>query len=439
MAGAEPTTSSLAASLTRALLHELVTDIAIEEHELSQVRKHRLHQLYYEQSHNASLAPPLNGASPNKKDRDEGLFNCVVCNRQIAAPRYASHLSGCMGLSGSRRGERSRAAAKPSRNGSAASSHVAQTDAIADNDANAEKNGANGLKRSASTASAAAHPKKSKPTPLSSTPSTSQTFQPPHIGSHPLSKTMSLPASPVNSPIAAYPPIPPRPSSAVPGALPFHQQQQQQQQRIPAKHPAAAAAGVVVPNHQPHSNGGGGTVRAPHPLAHHNHLGASGGGGLDPTAPLQQQQQQSNRVFPPAIAAKPPPPTASAAGANHPHHHDADRPDSDSEDSDSDLEVLPFSTVAAAARSHKTPRVPPPSSNATTKGGGGAASLGMQRNGSSVVAAAAGSGASQKQPRKGIKSNPTAAAGRKGARPIAGVNHDSASSDEDVSDGSGSD
>ncbi|GAA5954868.1 hypothetical protein JCM3765_007798 [Sporobolomyces pararoseus] len=420
MAASEPTTGSLAASLTQEILHELITDIAIEEHELCQFRRNRLNQyefslslslppfnssvnisflyqrLYYEQQQNGLLNvngtasnSGSNGISPTKRERDEGLFSCVVCNRQIAAPRYASHLSGCMGLSGSRRGERRAAAnaagvnGKPNRNGSGASSHGSDTDTE-------KKNGLNGLKRSASTTSASSQNKKSRPTPLSSTPSSSQTFQPPHIGSHPLSKTMSLPASPVDSPTASYPQIPPRPSSVAPGALPPSQQPQlhQQQQRIPSKQPISSSS-------------------------------------IPPLPPPPQQQQQIRPHHP---LSQPPIPTSSQQPVRS---QNDDRPDSDSEDSDSDLEIQSITTTRPSTTSNKTPRVPP----------GGGMGIGMQRNGSTITG---GGNSSQKQPRKGIKSNgtgggPTGGIGRKAARPIARVNNDSASSDDDASDGSGSD
>ncbi|GAA5894467.1 uncharacterized protein JCM6883_002111 [Sporobolomyces salmoneus] len=378
---------SQAASLTQELLHELIADIAIEEHELSQFRKNRLNQLsplYAQNGHLSTNGTATPGVSPTKKERDEGLFSCVVCKRIIAAPRYASHLSGCMGLSGSRRGERRAAAnaagnGKPSRNGgSGASSYGSDTDTE-------KKNGANGIKRSASTTSTSGQNKKSKPTPLASTPSS---FQPPHIGSHPLSKTMSLPASPVGSPTAAAHSIPPRPSSVAPGALP-----PSQQQRIPSKQPAIAQTG-----------------RPPHPLAQTQHL---------PPVPLKQ-------------------PIARSVPSNPTQRND-DRPDSDSEDSDSDLEIMSsqqHQSTTSSSQASKTPRVPPPTlTGAVGHPSAAGVGVGMQRNGSAA-------GASQKQPRKGMNMTGAAggqAIGRKAARPIAGVNHDSASSDEDASDGSGSD
>ncbi|GAA5873225.1 hypothetical protein JCM16303_001058 [Sporobolomyces ruberrimus] len=413
MAAPEPTTSSLAsppaASLTQEILHELIADIAIEELELSQFRRNRLNQLYAEQAQNGiaqanDAANGTNGTSPTKKERDEGLFSCVVCNRQIAAPRYASHLSGCMGLSGSRRGERRAAASavtngKPAKIGSGASSYGSDTDTE-------RKNGANGVKRSASSASGSSQNKKSKPTPNALAPTSSGTFQPPHVGSHPLSKTMSLPASPVASPTASSHSIPPRPSSVAPGALPPHQQHQQL--RIPSKTPAI-----------PVQNGS----RPPHPLAQTQR----------PPQPIPSKQPAGR------LPSVPRPVTTNASRAAV---QNDDRPDSDSEDSDSDLEILPTTTTQSTQprlhQSSKTPRVPPP---IPSNGVGGSAA--MQRNGSQQV----GAGTSQKQPRKGMKTNGSSATGqggqggvgRKAARPIAGVNHDSASSDEEASDGSGSD
>ncbi|GAA5853591.1 hypothetical protein JCM5353_006009 [Sporobolomyces roseus] len=412
----EPTIDSLASSLTLEILHELIADVAVEEHQLAQLRRSRIAQQQASASYTAQnglLAVPngVNGTStsPTKKDKDDGLFACMVCNRQVAAPRYASHLSGCMGLSGSRRGERRAAAnaaavsngkANGARNGSGTSNYGSDTDTE-------KKNGINGIKRSA-TSSPAGQNKKSKPTPLSSTPSTSANFQPPHIGSHPLSKTMSLPASPINSPTATSHSIPPRPSSVAPGAQPPHQSSSSQPlQRLPSKTPSV-------------QNG------RPHPLAQ-----------TQTNAPSQPTNYPAKApVRPPA----PKPPVAKV--------QNDDRPDSDSEDSDSDLEVTPSVPTTSTttkpplppqAQASKTPRVPPPASKSKVGVKNNGVSEGMQRNGSS-----------QKQPRKQMPGsaggggngagNGAGAVGRKAARPIAGVNpNDSASSDEEGSDGSGSD
>ncbi|GJN88249.1 hypothetical protein Rhopal_001214-T1 [Rhodotorula paludigena] len=164
------TTASIATSLTSEILHELVLDVAIEEHRLAGLRRSRAA---------AARAAGLNGltdvhlgapvvlngagAGPSPTKKDEGLFECLVCQRQIAAPRYASHLSGCMGLTGSRRGAERRAAAANgkasganSRTGSVASSHGSDTDSGAKS---------NGIKRSATASPAGGQPKPKKPKP----------------------------------------------------------------------------------------------------------------------------------------------------------------------------------------------------------------------------------------------------------------------------------
>ncbi|GAA5943241.1 uncharacterized protein JCM15063_005304 [Sporobolomyces koalae] len=397
--GSDPTTSSLAATLTREILHELIADITIEEYELSQRRRHRLHQVHLDSlqrglvENGTGTSNGTNGASPTKKDRDEGLFNCVVCNRQIAAPRYASHLSGCMGLSGSRRGERRAAATASSsvtgksatRNGSGASSHGSDTDTEKKNGINVSATSSNGA------------------------------FQPPHIGSHPLSKTMSLPSSPVGSPsvasagLPAYPPLPPRPSSVAPGSLPSHHSQ---------------SAGRIPPPVTASSQ-----VRASHPLS---------------------QQLPPFPSAPTTTSSNPPrskQPAVHAASSNT-----NDRPDSDSEDSDdSDIEILQSAnstrgTRSAGTQGIKTPRVPPPRTGTAsmTNGHGNPTnrgSSGMQRNGSNPIATTAAT-TGMKQPRKGMQGTGSGGAGgisRKVARPMSGLHHDSASSDDDASEGSGSD
>jgi hypothetical protein len=73
---------------------------------------------------NNYLAPPISNAttssysrssspsgSPHKKEKDDSLYDCLNCGRSIGAPRYASHLSSCMGVGSSRRGGETRRAA----------------------------------------------------------------------------------------------------------------------------------------------------------------------------------------------------------------------------------------------------------------------------------------------------------------------------------------
>lgn len=214
---------------------------------------------------------------------------------------------------------------------------------------------------------------------VSSTPSTSANFQPPHIGSHPLSKTMSLPASPINSPTATSHSIPPRPSSVAPDAQAPHQNSSSQPlQRLPSKTPSV-------------QNG------RPHPLAQ---------------TQTNALSQPSN--YPTKAPVRPPVPKPPIAKVQN-----DDRPDSDSEDSDSDLEIsstVPSMKPPQQPQASKTPRVPPPASK-TKVGTKNGVSEGMQRNGSS-----------QKQPRKQMPpsgggnggGNGAGAIGRKAARPIAG-------------------
>ncbi|SCV72387.1 BQ2448_3924 [Microbotryum intermedium] len=135
----EPTVESLASALMRTMLHELVTDIAIEEHRLAWRRRTRIQATEAQAKAKAAerllgvngdrsnpssagataststlarSASPFGHPSPHKKD--DALYECMVCGRQIGAPRFASHLSSCMGLTG--RSKRT-AANKPPING----------------------------------------------------------------------------------------------------------------------------------------------------------------------------------------------------------------------------------------------------------------------------------------------------------------------------------
>ncbi|GAA5938168.1 hypothetical protein JCM1841_001139 [Sporobolomyces salmonicolor] len=383
----QPSVASLVSALTGELLHELVADVAIQEHRLAELRRNRLARSQAAAvagSSNGLLAPPVvNGGtlstSPNKKDKDEGLFACLACSRQIAAPRYASHLSGCMGLTGSRRGGERRAAANGravngiSRSSPAASSYGSDTD-------NERKASTNGSKRAATSSPAINGTKKAKPAPLA--PGSSTQFQPPHMGSHPLSKTMSLPASP-SSP---HPPSPAQPAPLQPPPRPAS--------TAPRPSSSAMQAGKSVPSKMPASR-----ASHPHPLA---------------TASLPSKTPA--RPAPPA-----PPKPAPIPSTAHPQPQ-SDRPDSESEASDSDTDAPAPKSQGAVPQ--KTPRVPPPPG----AGPGGVPPLQAAR-----ASAAAGGAGAQKQPRKAMP------VGRKAARPIAGVAADPDSSDDDASDGSGSD
>ncbi|BGO89152.1 hypothetical protein NBRC10512_003524 [Rhodotorula toruloides] len=340
MAKAAPdsNTARVAAALTAQLIHELVVDIAVEEHRLALLRRERTAA-----AQQAGLDGALNGAagsgaangadagtSPVKKD--EGLFECLVCSRQIAAPRYASHLSGCMGLGGSRRGGERRAAAASSRaNGASRTGSVASSYG-----SDSENAKSNGIKRSAtaSPANGAPKPKKPKPAPLSTPHGISSPFQPPHTGSHPLSKTMSLPSSPLApSPSGHTTPQPLRtPGLPAHSPLPLDAQAPAMQ----ARKSLPGSMGIPPPAATK-------TPRVAHPLAQ-----------SQPVAAPRTQQ----------------------AG------YDPDRPDSDSENSDDELVVVPpkgqrqpqpaqkmpkgangapAGPGAGQAKGQKTPRkVPPP-------------------------------------------------------------------------------
>ncbi|GAA6054906.1 hypothetical protein JCM3770_004278 [Rhodotorula araucariae] len=335
--------ASLAQSLTHEILRELVLDVAIQEHRLAGLRRSRAATaaaLGVGGVANGLLTAPMaSGAGAGTSPSKDGLFQCLVCSRQIAAPRYASHLSGCMGLTGSRRGAERRAAAAAngkssgaSRPPSVASSHGSDTDSAVKG---------NGVKRTATASPAGGGPKlkKQKPTPMSS-PANGH-FLPPHTGSHPLSKTLSLPSSPLT----------------------------------PASSPSASAL--------PTPGAGANQPRIPHQL---------------PQQHMQAPQMHVHKSLPGASGYGPPPPGPATGSKRPPHplaqsplHVSAkkraadsflmsDRPESDSEDSDAEV---------AKPQAQKTPRVPP---GAPASGSGAGASAG--------AAAATGGAAPQKAPRK---------------------------------------
>ncbi|GAA5977107.1 hypothetical protein JCM11641_001303 [Rhodosporidiobolus odoratus] len=418
----QPSKEDLAKSLTDEILHELVVDIAIEEHKLAQLRRSRSRATRTPHegagTHNGLLAP-ANGTSgsaavvsPNKKDKDEGLFECMPSfastpgapfteyqpvrlrclpsahsPAQIAVPRYASHLSGCMGLSGARRGGERRSAAnsKPgSRPGSVAGSDT-------------ESSKAYGIKRSATASpgpGAGPKPKKAKPSAITA-PGLAQ-YQSPHTGSHPLSKTLSLPSSPLTptasspAPNSAggrvVPPPPPPISSAAPS--PSSTAMHARQSSLPGQPHSATTANRPI-----------------HPLA---------------------QSASSSASTRPALAAE-------ASDSNN-LAHNSDRPDSDSEN-DSDLDTKPPPLPPAPAQGlgrgqgkqgQKAPR-------AGGGGGGGGVQAGAPQKrpggggpGVGAGAGGVGGGTSQKMPR-GATSN-----GRPGRAAV-----DSGSdSDDDASDAS---
>ncbi|EIM92829.1 uncharacterized protein STEHIDRAFT_152134 [Stereum hirsutum FP-91666 SS1] len=58
------------------------------------------------------MGTPTPGSSTPKSDGNM-LLDCVVCGRQVASARYAPHLSGCMGMNGTRRGSSRNVTSKP--------------------------------------------------------------------------------------------------------------------------------------------------------------------------------------------------------------------------------------------------------------------------------------------------------------------------------------
>ncbi|BGP18867.1 hypothetical protein JCM10213v2_006947 [Rhodosporidiobolus nylandii] len=92
--------SLLASALTNEIIRELVVDVAVQEHGLAQLRRERAARApagVLGQVDSGLLAVP-NGAggaspavSPSKKEKDEGLFECLVCGRSAADPALAGH------------------------------------------------------------------------------------------------------------------------------------------------------------------------------------------------------------------------------------------------------------------------------------------------------------------------------------------------------------
>ncbi|KDE04422.1 hypothetical protein MVLG_05137 [Microbotryum lychnidis-dioicae p1A1 Lamole] len=223
----EPTVASLASALMRTMLHELVTDIAIEEHRLAWRRRTSMQANEAQAKANAAerlLGPngessssssgaatastsnlsrpasPFGHPSPHKKD--DALYECMICGRQIGAPRFASHLSSCMGLTG--RSKRT-ATNKAPINGKLrqlssdrASSYASDEDSLSGTEKrNGTKASSNGLKRSANLSGfngTSKHKKAKASTP--SHPANALQAQIASIGSHPLAKTLSAPAAP---------------------------------------------------------------------------------------------------------------------------------------------------------------------------------------------------------------------------------------------------
>ncbi|SGY70032.1 BQ5605_C004g03094 [Microbotryum silenes-dioicae] len=220
----EPTVASLASALMRTMLHELVTDIAIEEYRLAWRRRTSMQANEAQAKANAAerlLGPngessssssgaatastsnlsrpasPFGHPSPHKKD--DALYECMICGRQIGAPRFASHLSSCMGLTG--RSKRT-ATNKAPINGKLRQVLVGFTF----NKRNGTKTNSNGLKRSASLSGFNGTSKHKKAKTSSkfffetvtapSHPANALQAQIASIGSHPLAKTLSAPAAP---------------------------------------------------------------------------------------------------------------------------------------------------------------------------------------------------------------------------------------------------
>ncbi|GAA6039591.1 hypothetical protein JCM8097_002201 [Rhodosporidiobolus ruineniae] len=352
-AGEAASKEALASQLVDEILRELVVDVCVEEYRLAQLRRSRAARTPTVGGAEGLLAVPgaANGAgaspSPTKKDKDEGFFDCLVCGRSMAASRYAAHLSGCMGLSGSRRGA-GRAAAV---NGKAGASGASRAGSAANSDSDTGK--ANGIKRAATASPApggAPKPKKPKPTPVPIAPGVQQ-FQPPHTGSHPLSKTMSLPSSPLtptsstpspsHSGRAIFPPPPPLVPIPTPTSA-----QMQSRKTLPGAVPLA-----------PHPSNPTLAHRPPHPLA------------------------QS--------PARPPLSAAQLA---------SDRPESDSEsDSDLDMKPVPAPAPASAAAG------PGGAQKAPRTGGGRDTAAPQKRPGGGGPAPAGGPGVAKKPGRQMAK------------------------------------
>ncbi|KAM0751202.1 hypothetical protein T439DRAFT_227872 [Meredithblackwellia eburnea MCA 4105] len=231
----EPTVASLATYLFDFFrVGTAVEDVAIEEHRLACRRRVEGAGARHASTSNATSSSKT-GPSPNKKDRDDH-YECLNCSRSIGAPRYASHLSGCMGVAGiggTRRGESRRAAAMAangsgrgvnglSRFGVERASSVSSQASDDETASGSERKSlvlklplANQNKRSSSTPISGSKPKKHKPGPTHLSTS--------HLASEPLSKTFSAPntttASPSKQPAGNRAPIQPMPPHTNPHAL----------------------------------------------------------------------------------------------------------------------------------------------------------------------------------------------------------------------------
>lgn len=227
-----PTIASMTTHLTNSLVSNIIEDLAIEEHRLA-CRRRAEGSLYRTASGSVSsngflaaprpLASGSGGPSPGKKDKDDATYDCLNCSRSIGGPRYAIHLSGCMGLGGAggRRGEGRRAAAMASNgsgkptNGSksgleragSVSSYASDDDAMS----GVEKktiilklpSSIPNNKRSASTpVSGGPKLKKHRPAAPPLVPGQiSSQLAAPHLTSHLLTKTLSAPSTPSSTPI----------------------------------------------------------------------------------------------------------------------------------------------------------------------------------------------------------------------------------------------
>ncbi|KAK4698278.1 hypothetical protein P7C70_g8004, partial [Phenoliferia sp. Uapishka_3] len=226
MASVTPTIGSLTTLLTNSLLLLLVEDLAIEEHRLACRRRAETYSIASTSTNgflsaSAGSSSAKAGPSPSKKEQDSALYDCMNCDRtvslariyisfkqlgltslnllQIAAPRYASHLSSCMGLGGAggtRRGESRRQAALASGNGTPKGP----------NGLAKQVERANSVGSYASDEDAMSGVDKTIPPP----PGLPQAAPAPapHLTSHPLSKTLSLP-TPAHSNLPRLPPPPP--------------------------------------------------------------------------------------------------------------------------------------------------------------------------------------------------------------------------------------
>ena len=193
-------------------------------------------------------------------------------------------------------------------------------------------------------------------------------FQPPHTGSHPLSKTMSLPSSPLDSassPSAHGLAAPPASAHALPS-----QQHLAAPMQAHKSLPGSTGAYPPQPAKTPAAK------RPQHPLAH---TSTSASTSTTSGSTTSTSTQPSSMMLM------------------------SDRPDSDSEDSDAEVHVA----VVNKPTAQKTPRVPPGGAppGAASQGAGPAAGAG------GPGAAGPGGGAPQKAPRKAMPPGRKAVAG----------------------------